>query len=91
MSIRVKIPSALRDATKGEAEVYGEGHNLKILIDGLESKYPGLRDGIYDDGGRLQRFVNIFVNDTNIQSLSNELTSLEDGDEVVIVSAVSTE
>ncbi len=91
MSIRVKIPSALTDATNGEAEVFGEGSSIKNLLDNLNSKYPGLREIVYDDNGRMQRFITVFVNDTNMQALQNEYTHLEDGDEVVIISAVSSE
>jgi molybdopterin synthase sulfur carrier subunit len=91
MSIRVKIPAALRDTTNGEAEVYGDGTNIKNLLSDLNTKYPGLMESVYEDSGRLQRFLTIFVNDTNIQTLQSERTQLEDGDEVVIISAVTSD
>lgn len=91
MSIRVKISSALRDTTNGEAELYGDGNNIKFLLRDLNKQHPGLSESVYEDSGRLQRFVTIFVNDTNIQNLQGDLTPLQEGDEVVIVSAITTE
>jgi molybdopterin converting factor small subunit len=42
-----------------------------------------------DEGGKLRRFLNVYVNSEDIRFLDNQTTSLSDGDEVSIVPAVA--
>lgn len=90
MKIKVKIPSALQELTKGESEVFGEGTSIKSLLVDLNSQYPGLREKVYNEDGKLQQFISVFVNDTNIRSLQEDLTPLNEGDEVAVISAVTS-
>ncbi len=89
MSVTVSIPTPLRTLTEGAGEVSLAGDSLTELIDGLETRFPGMRERLLDDGGELRRFVNIFVNGEDVRFLDGLATSLGEGDEISIVPAVA--
>ncbi|MFQ6042351.1 MAG: MoaD/ThiS family protein [Candidatus Poribacteria bacterium] len=89
MAVTVRIPTVLRKLTKNQAEVEASGSDISTLIADLESKYPGIKERICNDEGKIRRFVNIFINDEDIRSRGNEAAKLKDGDVVSIVPAVA--
>ena len=89
MPVRVRIPTPLRNLTKGSAQVEATSGSVLELIDDLERQYPGLRERILDEGGEIRRFVNVYVNEEDIRFLDGDKTSIKDGDEVSIVPALA--
>jgi len=85
----VRIPTPLRKYTQGQEEVSIAAGDVRQLIDGLESAYPGIRERICDDKGAVRRFVNIFVRDEDIRFLEGLDTKVAEGDEVSIVPAIA--
>jgi molybdopterin converting factor small subunit len=55
----------------------------------MEARFPGILARLCDDGGKLRRFLNVYVNSEDIRFLNHQATSLADGDEVSIVPAVA--
>ena len=89
MSIRVRIPTVLQKLTQNRIEVEGDGRHVRELIENLEKNFPGIKERICDDTGRLPRFINIYVNEEDIRFLQMDMTPLEQGDEVSIIPAVA--
>ena len=85
----VRIPTPLRKLTNGKEEVSATGATVGALIASLESQYPGIKERICDETGKVRRFVNIFANDEDIRFLQNLDTPVKDGDEVSIVPAIA--
>ncbi|MGH3098639.1 MAG: MoaD/ThiS family protein [Streptosporangiales bacterium] len=88
MAIDVRIPTILRPQTGGEKSVNGSGDTLAALLDDLESRHPGLRERLVDDGG-LRRFVNIYRGDEDVRFIGGLQTPLSDGDTIVVLPAVA--
>ena len=88
-TITILIPAPLRRFTGGEAKVPGNGTTVAELLDGLESAYPGIKERIVEDDGEVRRFVNVFVNGTNVRKLDGAATPVNAGDEVGIVPAMA--
>ena len=88
MSVTVKIPTQLRAATGGEAEVEVEGSNVGEALDAVFAAYGDLRERITQDG-TLRRFVNVYVSGEDIRFQQGLETSINDGDEVTILPAVA--
>jgi molybdopterin synthase sulfur carrier subunit len=88
MAVKVKIPVPLQRLTQGKEEVEGEPGTIISLIEGLDKKYPGLSERI-SEGGKLRRFVNLYVNEEDVRFMKNEDTEVKDGDEVSIVPAIA--
>jgi MoaD family protein len=88
MSVTVRIPTQLREATDGEPTADVDGSTVGEVLDSLYERYGELRSRIAEDGG-LRRFVNVYVGDEDIRFLDGLETPVSDGDEVTILPAVA--
>jgi sulfur-carrier protein len=88
MAIIVRIPTPLQRLTNGNAEVECSVKDIKELIDALEKDYPGMQERL-SEGGKIRRFINVYVNDDDIRFLNKEETMLKDGDTISIVPAIA--
>ena len=89
MSITVRVPTPLQKLTKNKAEVEAKGSNVKELIEDLEKNFPGLKERLCDEKGKLRRFINIYVNEEDVRFLQQAETPLKDNDEVSIIPAIA--
>ena len=89
MSISVRIPTPLRRYTGGSEEVSVEAATIGNAVDDLDQRYPGIKERLCDDNGKVRRFVNIYVNGDDIRFLDSLETAIKDGDEVSIVPAIA--
>ena len=89
MSVRVRVPTPLRKFTKGVDEVDAQGNNIRSIVEDLEKNYPGIKERICDESGKVRRFVNVYVNGDDIRFLQNLETSLKEGDNISIVPAIA--
>ena len=89
MSVRVNIPTPMRQHTGGKAEVEGTGATAQAVLDDLGRQFPGITDRLFEKAGQLRRFVNIYLNDEDIRYLDGLNTVVKDGDEVAIIPAVA--
>jgi molybdopterin synthase sulfur carrier subunit len=85
----VRIPTQLRNLSGGESEVEIEGSTVEDVLKGLEGKFPGFGERLFDDAGQLRRFVNVFVADEDIRFLNGTDTVIEAGQVVSIIPAVA--
>ena len=89
MAIEVRIPTILRTYTGGAKAVDGSGATLDELLSNLDKDHSGLRDRLVDDGGKLRRFVNVYLNDEDVRFLGALETPVKDGDTVTVLPAVA--
>jgi MoaD family protein len=88
MSVTVKIPTQLRAATGGQAEVEVEGGTVGEALDAVFDAHTELRERITQDGS-LRRFVNVYVSGEDIRFQQGLDTQINEGDEVTILPAVA--
>ena len=88
MAIEVSIPTILRSHTGGEKRVNASGNTLQAVITDLETNYAGISERLMDNG-KLNRFVNIYVNDEDVRFSGGLDTAIGDGDSVTILPAVA--
>lgn len=89
MSATVRIPTQLRTLAGGAAEVTVDGTTVGEVLAALDKAHPGFGGRLFDDGGQLRRFVNVFVADEDVRFLSGLDTRVADGTTVSIVPAVA--
>jgi sulfur-carrier protein len=89
MAVKVRVPGPLRRLTAGESIVEVDGATVSEALDALEAKYPGFRERIYDQDGKLRQFVNIYKNDEDIRFGSGLDTQIGQDDDLSIVPAVA--
>jgi len=91
MAVTVSIPTILRTHTGGEKRVTADGATLGEVIKDLESNYAGISERLMDkdNPGKLNRYVNIYVNDEDVRFSGGLDTAISDGDTVTILPAVA--
>lgn len=89
MPVTVLIPTPLQKLTNGSPEVQVGGQNIGEVVSALEAQFPGIKDRLCDDQGRLRRFVNVYLNNEDIRFLENEETPVKEGDELSIIPAIA--
>ena len=89
MPVTVRIPTPLRQVTKGTAEVSAQGGTVDDVVADLERQFPGLKERLVDESGELRRFINIYVNEEDIRFMDGRKTTLKDGDALSIVPAIA--
>src|SRR5436189_6274595 len=85
----VMIPPVLRAQTGGDAEVAAEGSTVGDVLRSLAETHPGTRSQLFADGGDLNRYVNVYLNDEDVRVLDGLDTTVSDTDTVVILPAMA--
>ncbi len=89
MSVVVRIPTQLRSLTGGASEAKVDGATVGEALSALEKLHPGVGERLFDEGGQLRRFVNVFVAEEDVRFLDGLATPLSDGQTLSIVPAVA--
>ena len=89
VAVTVRIPTQLRPLAGGSSDVQVDGSSVGEVLKSLEAAHPGFQDRLFDDAGKLRRFVNVFVADEDIRFLNGLETSVAEGSTVSIVPAVA--
>ena len=89
MSVTVRIPTPLRKLTGNQSEIEIDGETVESLIGNMEASYPGIRDRLCDESGKVRRFINIYINEEDIRFLDGTDTAVKAGDRISIVPAIA--
>lgn len=89
MATTIRVPTPLQKLTNNQGEIQADGANVKEVLADLERQFPGIKERIYDENGKLRRFINFYVNNEDIRFLQGEETALKDGDELSVVPAIA--
>ena len=85
----LRIPTQLRTLTGGAGEVTVDGSTVGEALKALDAAHPGFGERLFDDEGKLRRFVNVFVADEDIRFLDGVETPVDDTTTVSIIPAVA--
>lgn len=85
----VFIPSVLRATVGGVKSLEVEGASIRSVVDGLVERHPNLRGQLLNDGGDLNRFVNVYVNGQDVRYLAGLDTPVAPTDEVRLLPAMA--
>lgn len=89
MAVTVRIPTAMRTLTQGQASVTEPAGTVAEVLASLENSYPGFAEFLFDAEGDVRRFLDIFVGQDSIRTLDGLATELDDGVTLLIMSAVA--
>jgi molybdopterin synthase sulfur carrier subunit len=88
MAVIVRIPTPLQRMTEGKDIVESSPGSIMDIVNDLDVRFPGIGERI-SEGGKIRRFVNVYLNEEDIRFLKAEETEAKDGDEVSIVPAIA--
>jgi adenylyltransferase/sulfurtransferase len=89
MPTTIYVPTPLRQFTDARDTVQVEVATVGEALAALTTQYPGLKQHLYTDQGKLRHFVNVYVNDDDIRYLEREATALKAGDTISLIPAVA--
>jgi molybdopterin converting factor small subunit len=85
----IRVPSALRTFTGGNADVSTSATTVRDAIADLDRRHPGIAARVLDGNGEVKPFIRIFVGADDIGSLAGLDTKLAERDEIAIVPAIA--
>jgi molybdopterin synthase sulfur carrier subunit len=85
----VKFPAVLRANVGGAREVEAAGATIGQVLAGLSAAYPALADQLFTPDGELNRFVNVYLNGSDVRYLDGLATVVADADEVRLLPAMA--
>ncbi len=85
----LRIPTPLRAYTGGKSEVTVGGATISDALADLTNQYPTIKPHLFNDGGELRPFVNLFVGEHNIKDLQGVNTPIKDGDRVMLIPSIA--
>ncbi len=89
MSVSVRVPTQLRNLTGVAGEVTVEGATVGEALKALDAAHPGMGERLFDEGGGLRRFVNVFLAEEDVRFLEGLSTPVAEGQTISIVPAVA--
>ena len=89
MSVKVRIPSPLRNYPNGVDVVQASGGSVGEVLNDLKTHAAGIETRLFKTPNQLNRFVNVYLNDEDIRFLKNLETPVKEGDEISIVPAIA--
>jgi molybdopterin converting factor small subunit len=85
----VKIPPVLRPSTNGEKEVTAEGGDVGAVLNALADAHPNTKGQLFGEGGDLNRYVNVYLNDEDVRVLDGSRRPVGESDTLVILPAMA--
>lgn len=85
----VRIPPVLRPSVGGVKEVDAAGDNVGDVLRSLADQHPTTQSQLFGEGGELNRYVNVYLNDEDVRVLGGLDTAVGAGDVLVILPAMA--
>jgi adenylyltransferase/sulfurtransferase len=86
---QILLPTPLRPYADGQTAVAAAGETVEEALHDLVRRFPKLGRHLYDEGGRLRSFVNVYRNDEDVRHLDGLRTVLAAGDSLTIVPSIA--
>jgi molybdopterin converting factor small subunit len=85
---RVILATPLRQMAGQAKEIQVAAGRLEDILSEIRSSYPQLYGSIADSGG-IKRFVNVYLNDQDVRSISGLATEVGEKDSLMVIPAVA--
>jgi len=72
-----------------QTKIHLSGATIADALNDLYAQYPSIKIHIADKNGKLRRYVNLFLNNTNIKDLNGIETSIQEDDKIILLPSIS--
>jgi molybdopterin converting factor small subunit len=87
--VQVRVTAVLQKLVGGQKIVPATGSTVRAVLDDLDARFPGFKGHMYGEDGKIQRFVNIYLNDEDIRYTGGPDTPVRSGDKLDILPALA--
>lgn len=88
MSVKILIPTPLRQYTDNRAAVDVDGDTVSAVLADLVRRHDRLARHLLDESGAVRSFVNVYLNHEDVRHLGDG-TAVRPGDVLTIVPSVA--
>jgi molybdopterin synthase sulfur carrier subunit len=85
----IRIPPVLRPSVGGEREVSADGATVGEVLNALVGDHPDVKAQLFADGGELNKYVNVYLNDEDVRVLDGLTTGVAESDTLQILPAMA--
>ena len=85
----IRIPPVLRASVGGAKEVSASGANVGAVLSDFAEAHPATRTQLFSADGKLNRYVNVYLNDEDVRVLEGLETAVGDADTLQILPAMA--
>ena len=89
MSVTVRLPGALRDATGGQTKIVASGRTLADVIADIDRQHPGFSGRVLDDAGKLRTYVNVYIGEDDARTQGGTAARVPEDAEVMVIPAMA--
>ena len=89
MTVTVRLPGVLRDATGGQTRLEARAGTLAEIISEIERRHPGFRSRVLDESGAIRTYVNVYIGDDDARAHGGAGAAVPDGSEVMVIPAMA--
>lgn len=89
MAITVFISATLRSFVNRNAKLELKGETVGDILKSLADEYPESGKALFDQEKNLRPFVNVYVNNKNINTLLGLQTKVNDSDEILLLPVIA--
>jgi len=86
---RVVLPQALQGIAGGVKQLDVAGDTVGAMLDALANEHPVLARRIRDEQGRLRRFVNLYVDGSDVRHCGGIDAAVAPDSEVLVIPSVA--
>ena len=85
----LRIPTPLRTYSAGQSEITLSGLTVSEAMDDLLEQYPDMKQHIFNEEGTLRPFINLFLDEDNINDLQGLETPLGENDRLMMLPSIA--
>ena len=89
MSVTVRLPGALRDATGGQTKIVASGLTLADVIADIDRQHPGFSGRVLDDAGKLRTYVNVYIGEDDARAQGGTAARVPEDAEIMVIPAMA--
>ena len=86
---KIHLPTPLRSYAEGARSVEVPARTVGEALRALTGRYEGLKKHLFDEGGKLRSFVNVYKNDEDVRYLEKENTPVSEADSLSIIPSIA--
>lgn len=83
------LPMPLRPYAENQRAVQVQGRTVQEVLEDLVARYPRLRPHLFDESGRLQPFVHVFLNGEDVRTLQGPETPVPEDAELRLLPSIA--
>ena len=89
MGVSVRLPGYLQQFAGGDEQIKADGETVREVLESVRRRRPGITARVLTEQGEIRQHINVFVGERNCRFEQGLDTRVADGEEILVLAAVS--